>query len=99
MTVNLYVSSIAVVFATLWAGGSTWYSKNVPNGIDVVSTFRCRNFGIKTSSLIPTDIMSDDLRSIGLPSLHFDDLPVTPQSEVHSRDIESVLPSISKENY
>ena len=40
---NNYVSIIAVVFATLWASGSSWYKENIPDGTDVLSTFRIRH--------------------------------------------------------
>lgn len=38
--VRVYVSIIAVVFATLWASGNTWYSENIPDGTNLLSTFR-----------------------------------------------------------
>jgi len=39
---NNYISIIAIVFATLWVSGNSWYRENIPNGTDVLSTFRAR---------------------------------------------------------
>jgi len=39
-----YVSIYSVVFATIWVSGNSWYKENIPNGTDVLSTFRARRF-------------------------------------------------------